>query len=824
MLLRRRPARAAYFSSVRPLGDPRKLQARAPSQQATALACGLRAYGCRASLNRRVLGGYFWNGPDGPSWGFSAGPQPFVGQLKRHQMLLLMLQRKQNAGPTGCYLALQTYRTFHDAPQEKPQQKQLQQQQQQQRRQQQQEQKQQQQHQPNQQQRQQQQLKQQLQQEGLRQQAQPQQQGQEEGQKLPDDGCGMCPSVRLSRIVLLNKVTRFEVSLAEKMKMWRQQHLSGCSSASSSSSEGPAVKVGGVEATAGGAASAAAVAKAAPAADLYTPGSRAYEAAAAAAEAAAAAALARDYPTAYRTHLLHQQAAAELYRQLREDYGLHVTLIKARTIQGQKLSRRGDVALPPDAIISAGGDGTYLEAASIIPGHLEGSPKGPWIFGVNTDPTRSEGRLCVKPSKQSKQQQQQQELQQPLQKKGHEERQRQGEKSQQEHECHEQQKLKLQEQEYLEGQQQQQQQQQQHLAPALGHPLKFRTPRVPSRGMPSPAAGSSAARCGSPLLAAALAPPSGASAAAVAEGLESEELDVKGYVAATLQHLLQGGALLVSRQRIRVTLRFPQHMQNEVMERLSAIRPEVTSGINTRSSSSSSTGGNFGWPPKDDGGLSYRGSSLETPWLEGTAAEGAGAAGGSPTTAANGSAAAGPLLPSRRRVGGPSVGVAAEGLTFDTAAVDIGGATFSAGAAAAGGAAGGAGSGENVVELRLPFLSVNDVFVSDVNVAKTLYADLWIDGETKRHKSSGVLVSTGTGSTAWNYNMGAVGKQQAKAIVDQVLSLRPKIKGDMEGPLSDAELQKIVQKANEQLLLDPAAPLMRFLVREPIDNRYIECA
>lgn len=47
---------------------------------------------------------------------------------------------------------------------------------------------------------------------------------------------------------------------------------------------------------------------------------------------------------------------------------------------------------------------------------------------------------------------------------------------------------------------------------------------------------------------------------------------------------------------------------------------------------------------------------------------------------------------------------------------------------------------------------------------------------------------------------------------------------DMEGPLSDAELQKIVQKANEQLLLDPAAPLMRFLVREPIDNRYIECA
>ena len=170
---------------------------------------------------------------------------------------------------------------------------------------------------------------------------QPRQQQQEEEQNHQHTAAEI-PALRLSRVVVLNKVTRFEVSLAEKMAMWRREHLSRGTRISSSSSSRTA---------------AAAAAHGEPWEDptLYTPGSRAYEAAAAAAEAAAAAALARDFPSAYRTHVLHQKTADEVYRQLRENYGLHVTVIKARTMQGISITKRGAVALPPDAVISAGG-------------------------------------------------------------------------------------------------------------------------------------------------------------------------------------------------------------------------------------------------------------------------------------------------------------------------------------------------------------------------------------------------------------------------------------------------------------------------------------
>lgn len=41
-----------------------------------------------------------------------------------------------------------------------------------------------------------------------------------------------------------------------------------------------------------------------------------------------------------------------------------------------------------------GGDGTFLEAASLIPPRTYGS-RGFWLFGLNTDPERSLGTLCI---------------------------------------------------------------------------------------------------------------------------------------------------------------------------------------------------------------------------------------------------------------------------------------------------------------------------------------------------------------------------------------------------------------------------------------------
>lgn len=81
-----------------------------------------------------------------------------------------------------------------------------------------------------------------------------------------------------------------------------------------------------------------------------------------------------------------------------------------------KAQRNRPVSLQnTDAVISAGGDGTFLEAASLIGcsnspcslmnGSSVGLPSTPcvlpsleqqiWVFGINTDPSRSEGKLLL---------------------------------------------------------------------------------------------------------------------------------------------------------------------------------------------------------------------------------------------------------------------------------------------------------------------------------------------------------------------------------------------------------------------------------------------
>ncbi|XP_026191071.1 uncharacterized protein LOC34618738 [Cyclospora cayetanensis] len=552
------------------------------------------------------------------------------------------------------------------------------------------------------------------------------------------------PPLRLRRVVLLNKVTRFEVSLAEKMAAWRKEHLSH------SNSSGTWRKVKGDED---------------PCEDptLYVPGSRAFGAAAAAAEAAAAAALSRDFPSAYRTHVLHQQTAAEVYRQLREDYGLHVTVIKARTMQGLSITRKGAVAFPPDAVISAGGDGTYLEAASIIPGQTLGEPSGPWLFGVNTDPARSEGRLCVKApfctqARSDKlQQQQPEELQQQPRRAQQEELQQQYQR--QEKNMHAQQQGCL----------------------AVGSNVRFWTPRAPDSesGAPSREA----------------AKPRGAPS-----GAPGGEFDAKAYVAATLQHLLQGGARIVARQRIRATLRFAPHLQGEVAATIGRNQAEASA---SRGSGGVSTLEGLG-PPRGSVGFSVNGcrsssSRGSTDSTENVASGAVSCLGASLSESPHAESLASPGVCSAAAAAGSTFG----GLTFDWGCPVT-------------------SQGVEMMEVRLPFLSVNDVLVSEANVAKTLYADVWIDGEVRRHKSSGVLISTGTGSSAWHFNMGSICKEQARAVADKLMRLRPQL-GEGGSALTEEELGQVVAAANAELLLDPGAPFLRFLIREPIENRIFCC-
>ncbi|KAK2197661.1 bifunctional Inorganic polyphosphate-ATP-NAD kinase [Babesia duncani] len=100
------------------------------------------------------------------------------------------------------------------------------------------------------------------------------------------------------------------------------------------------------------------------------------------------------FPLAYKTHYTHKKIMQTLLNQLQYKYKIHANVLRAQS-RGLTIIDCENSAFPPDIIISAGGDGTFLEAASLIPPLKTRNNKPLWVIGINTDPERSMGALCV---------------------------------------------------------------------------------------------------------------------------------------------------------------------------------------------------------------------------------------------------------------------------------------------------------------------------------------------------------------------------------------------------------------------------------------------
>jgi len=118
----------------------------------------------------------------------------------------------------------------------------------------------------------------------------------------------------------------------------------------------------------------------------------------------------------------------------------------------------------------------------------------------------------------------------------------------------------------------------------------------------------------------------------------------------------------------------------------------------------------------------------------------------------------------------------------------------------------------------------NDILVAEHEAQKASYYEMSFSrspagasGEqatVEKHKSSGLLVTTGTGSTAWSKSISAL----QPAMVKEVLELAG---NDFT---SDPRLHDRVADAyNGRLSFSPDAHIMRFVVREPIINGKFAC-
>ncbi|XP_065834739.1 NAD kinase 2, mitochondrial-like [Oscarella lobularis] len=116
--------------------------------------------------------------------------------------------------------------------------------------------------------------------------------------------------------------------------------------------------------------------------------------------------------------------------------------------------------------------------------------------------------------------------------------------------------------------------------------------------------------------------------------------------------------------------------------------------------------------------------------------------------------------------------------------------------------------GASIGRNKQPFvLALNEVFLGESDPSQTSYLEVVINGgDRRKQKSSGMVVCTGSGSTAWAYNIGRVTDSQVQKVLEAA--------GVQN--LSSQFVQEVCEKHNRSLVYDPSEMRMAFAVRDCI--------
>ncbi|XP_071117305.1 NAD kinase 2, mitochondrial-like [Haliotis cracherodii] len=115
----------------------------------------------------------------------------------------------------------------------------------------------------------------------------------------------------------------------------------------------------------------------------------------------------------------------------------------------------------------------------------------------------------------------------------------------------------------------------------------------------------------------------------------------------------------------------------------------------------------------------------------------------------------------------------------------------------------------------LPVLALNEVFIAEKLSARVSYYELSVGkGISEKQKSSGVTVSTGTGSSSWFFHINYLPVEGVKEILDIANKYT-----EHKFPVDDSSLlEKIKDSFNYSLTFDPSEPRMAYSIRDPVVN------
>mmetsp|Transcript_3130 Transcript_3130/g.4415 ORF Transcript_3130/g.4415 Transcript_3130/m.4415 type:complete len:185 (-) Transcript_3130:323-877(-) len=109
----------------------------------------------------------------------------------------------------------------------------------------------------------------------------------------------------------------------------------------------------------------------------------------------------------------------------------------------------------------------------------------------------------------------------------------------------------------------------------------------------------------------------------------------------------------------------------------------------------------------------------------------------------------------------------------------------------------------------LPYLGLNEVFLSEMDPCRPSIFNIGVDGEERQTvRSSGLIASSGTGSTAWFTSAARVHQSTVMRVLDAA---------GINTNFMHANSLK--DQINSQIAFNPESDKLGFVVREPIINR-----
>lgn len=118
---------------------------------------------------------------------------------------------------------------------------------------------------------------------------------------------------------------------------------------------------------------------------------------------------------------------------------------------------------------------------------------------------------------------------------------------------------------------------------------------------------------------------------------------------------------------------------------------------------------------------------------------------------------------------------------------------------------------DELQQRRLPWLALNEAFVAELLAAKTSTLLIKLDDEENfnKVKSSGLCISTGTGSTSWYKAINSINPK----VIRQVLS---KMNNDKN--ISDVEIDRMCSDFNVRLIVRPEEPKLCYALRDMVET------